>query len=390
MSRTTIPLIVLDDITARYVANAQVSVFQPGGTVAAVVYTGSTGATVRAQPILSDVYGRVAGYLDRGTYQINIVIPGRPTRVEFYDSTPGADGAIDTPWIASAAVTSTKLAADAVTTPKVIDAAITTPKLADLSVTTPKIADASITSAKIANNAVVPATIPDNSITSQKLAVGISAGNRTLLRRSIGSFRISYQDTAHTFLSVEGQPNRPFNSRLRNYYNYYYDNYYHFYGLDTAEVPTPVTLNNVSSTVSVTVHTGGTVTNGGHYGGYYGYYGYYNPYSYYYPYYYYQQYNATPEGSDLSVKVILDGVPYEMIDTAIQNNVPNVNIYRPYAYYYNPGVYNNIFLSKTFTGLAPGNHTWNIKISKGSFEYYNDFVSTGYSLLTIQEEPSVV
>lgn len=110
MARTEIPLIVLDPATGNAVVGASVTVRDRITGASSTVYAAETGATTVTNPRTTDAYGRVAGWIERGSYQFDISGTGLVSYTEYYESSPGGDGTIDTNWIASSAVTPQKSA----------------------------------------------------------------------------------------------------------------------------------------------------------------------------------------------------------------------------------------------------------------------------------------
>lgn len=110
MARTEIPLIVLDPATGNAVVGASVAVKDRVTGSASTVYAAETGATTVTNPRTTDAYGRVSGWIERGSYQFDISGTGLVSYTEYYESSPGGDGTIDTNWIASSAVTNIKIA----------------------------------------------------------------------------------------------------------------------------------------------------------------------------------------------------------------------------------------------------------------------------------------
>lgn len=153
--RIELPVVVLNPI-APYnpVENAQVSVVDRDTNLTATVYATSSGASQRVQPLLTDAAGRVDGWVERGSYELSITIPGRPVYIEYFEAGPAGDESIDTDWIEDAAVTTNKIANDAITVDKIAVDAVTTTEISNSSVTTAKIANSAINTSKIATAAV--------------------------------------------------------------------------------------------------------------------------------------------------------------------------------------------------------------------------------------------
>lgn len=111
MARTEIPIVVLSS-TGVPVQNASVQINARSGG-AATVFQFQVGVQTLANPVLTDVAGRVTGWLDRGAYDAVITATGLTPYTEQFDSVPGYDGAIDTAWLADGSVTAAKLASGA-------------------------------------------------------------------------------------------------------------------------------------------------------------------------------------------------------------------------------------------------------------------------------------
>jgi len=173
--RVEIPIVVLNPETSAPVSNAQVSIIDRETGGAGDVWTTETGGSLRAQPIITDSSGRVSGWIQRGAYEVEVTIPGRPSYTDYYEATPAKSASVDSEWIASEAITSNKIASGAVVTSK----------LSNDAVDTAQIKDGSITDTKLKNSASVDSDRPvstnnikNNAITSAKIAPGaISASN---------------------------------------------------------------------------------------------------------------------------------------------------------------------------------------------------------------------
>lgn len=172
MARTPIPLVVLDSTVSppTLVAGATVAVVDLADSSTATVYQDYTGLAERSQPLSTDTSGRVNGYLDRGSYKFTITIPSRAPYIEYWDSSPGSDGAVDEAWLANNSVSALKLKDGAVTATKFGTGAVTTAVLADDAVTAIKIAPGAVGNSEIAANSVATGQIQDDAVTVDKLA----------------------------------------------------------------------------------------------------------------------------------------------------------------------------------------------------------------------------
>lgn len=161
MARAEIDLVVnkVSATTARVSAGigATVNVYvrNADGTngAAATVYTTPNLGTTAANPITSDAAGRIAGWLDQGSYNLVVSGTGITTYTQPWEAgvVPGA-GSIGTTELANNSVTAPKLQSDAavdanraVGTDHIQDLAVSTGKIANLGVTTGKLADGSVT-----------------------------------------------------------------------------------------------------------------------------------------------------------------------------------------------------------------------------------------------------
>lgn len=346
MARTAIPVIVLDDVTGAFVQNAQVSITYRD-TSAAIVYQAETGGSTRTQPLLTDAQGRVDGWLDRGSYTITIVVPSRPTRTEYFDSSPGGDGSIDGVWISAGAVTGPKLAADAVDNTKILDGTVGPSELASSAVTTTKIAANAVDSTKLASDASVDANravgtnhLKDGSVTPAKLSAPMVLSDRTLAVKTANSFQV-------------GGGNGPLSSYIFPY-NYpsanqtYYRDFYYFWGGTTQ---TDESLDNVSDRVTVSVVTGGM---------------------------------APLFFGHVGLDLVLDGTPQSLLTTTVTNSIYTWNVWS-----YTAGSFDSLNVTKTFT-VPPGTHTWNVRVSFSNyFSIFGYWLSAGTSTVTIKETPAL-
>lgn len=177
-NRVELPIVVLNDQSPyNPIEGATATILNRSDSSEATVYTdsGATNDTI-TQPLSTDEAGRLTGWMDRGAYEIQIVIPGGTPYSEEFDAAPGSDGAVTTNWIADGAITGVKVSSaikDASTgtaslrtlgTGAVQAAAGNDPRLSDArtpldgSVTTAKIVDGAVTKAKLGADAagVVP------------------------------------------------------------------------------------------------------------------------------------------------------------------------------------------------------------------------------------------
>lgn len=109
MRRTEVDIVVFDPATGIAVQSAVVQIRERGTGNLATVYQAEAGSTTIANPLTTDVYGRVPGWVDRGDYYAEISGTGLADYVLYFDSAPGADGAIDNDWHEPASISADKL-----------------------------------------------------------------------------------------------------------------------------------------------------------------------------------------------------------------------------------------------------------------------------------------
>lgn len=90
------------------VAAASVQLNVRGGGAAAV-YAAQSGGAPLAQPLLADAYGRVTAWVDRGSYDAVVTIPGMAPYTIPFEIAPAGAGSIDSGWIAARTVPLAKL-----------------------------------------------------------------------------------------------------------------------------------------------------------------------------------------------------------------------------------------------------------------------------------------
>lgn len=111
MARVEIPVVVLTP-SGGPAGGASVQVDARAGG-AATVYAGETGATTLANPLTSDAFGRVVGWLERGAYNL-VVSPANnefTSYTEPFDAAPAGGGAIDNLWLPDGVVDGRTVAA---------------------------------------------------------------------------------------------------------------------------------------------------------------------------------------------------------------------------------------------------------------------------------------
>lgn len=182
--RVKIPIIVLKDANPTFpVEGAEVFIkFREGAEAPVYKNSGATNETL-SQPLSTAKTGAINGWLPRGSYEVDITIPGETPFVEYLDIAPGSEKAVETAWIAEEAITGVKVSS------AIKDAAAGTASLRTLG-TGEKQATAgndsrlsnertptanSVTTAKIAKEAITEEKLGSGAVTKAKLATGIGA-----------------------------------------------------------------------------------------------------------------------------------------------------------------------------------------------------------------------
>ena len=91
MGRTEIPLQILDPVTGTAIVGAQSRIVKRADGLDAIVYTGETGTQQATNPVASDQWGRVNGWLDTGRYSALISGGGLVPTTEHFDSVSTQD-----------------------------------------------------------------------------------------------------------------------------------------------------------------------------------------------------------------------------------------------------------------------------------------------------------
>lgn len=92
MARVEIPTVVLDPATGSAIAGASVEVRNRSTGNLSTVYLAETGSTTVTNPRVTDAYGRVNGWVERGPYQLEISGSGLTTYIEYLDAVPASQG----------------------------------------------------------------------------------------------------------------------------------------------------------------------------------------------------------------------------------------------------------------------------------------------------------
>lgn len=116
-------------------ASAQINI-RGGG--AATVYASETSGQNLPNPVITDVEGKITGWLDEGSYDVVVSGAGITTATRGLEIAKGAG----TFGLADNSVTTNKFADGAVTNPKLGSGSVATANIADSAVTTPKLVDA--------------------------------------------------------------------------------------------------------------------------------------------------------------------------------------------------------------------------------------------------------
>lgn len=104
MARVAIPITVIDG-AGNAKQGASVTVRKRSDSTLATLYAGETGGTTVANPLSTDVNGRVSGWIDRGAYKCTVAGSGITTYDEMLDAAPAADGSADSSWVQALAAT---------------------------------------------------------------------------------------------------------------------------------------------------------------------------------------------------------------------------------------------------------------------------------------------
>lgn len=129
MSRVAIPIVVLDS-TGAPKAGASVTAKKRSDGTNATVYQNETGGTTVANPMSTDSIGRVAGWLDRGAYNLVVTGSGITGFTEPFDAAPAGDATLDSAWPAAGSIDATAIATDAVGAAEIAAGAVGTSELA--------------------------------------------------------------------------------------------------------------------------------------------------------------------------------------------------------------------------------------------------------------------
>ncbi len=100
---------VLDPETGQAIVGASVEVRNRASGTLADVFLAEAGATTVSNPRTTDAYGRVSGWLERGSYQLEISGSGLTSFTDYLDAAPASTGSVDTGWLADGAVTAAKI-----------------------------------------------------------------------------------------------------------------------------------------------------------------------------------------------------------------------------------------------------------------------------------------
>lgn len=123
MSRVAIPIVVLDS-TGAPKSGASVTAKKRSDGTNATVYQNETGGTTVANPMSTDALGRVAGWLERGAYNLVVTGSGITGFTEPFDAAPAGDATLDSAWPAAGSIDATAIGTGAVTTAEILDATI--------------------------------------------------------------------------------------------------------------------------------------------------------------------------------------------------------------------------------------------------------------------------
>lgn len=98
MARAEIPIVAFTP-TGDFLSGASVYINLRSTGTATTVYNAETGTSTLTQPLTTDTRGRIQGWVERGSYEAQIVAAGFPTYVEPFEAAPAGDGGIDAAWL---------------------------------------------------------------------------------------------------------------------------------------------------------------------------------------------------------------------------------------------------------------------------------------------------
>lgn len=130
MARAELPIVVLNTTTGLPVSGASVAVKYRSSGLAATWWTQETGGTSSTASITTDASGRTSAWLDRGAYNCTVSGTGITTYTEPWDSSPGADGGIDSLWLPDNVIQARHLADKVVSAAEIADDTITASQIA--------------------------------------------------------------------------------------------------------------------------------------------------------------------------------------------------------------------------------------------------------------------
>jgi hypothetical protein len=128
--RTRVPLIALAPSGA-LLSGATVTITNRQTGTATTVYGSEFGGGVLPQPLVTDVRGRVPGWVERGAYSA-LFVSGTDTWSEDFESVPGRDKGVDSGWIDDSAVIARSLASGAVLLDKLGPNSVDASKISDV------------------------------------------------------------------------------------------------------------------------------------------------------------------------------------------------------------------------------------------------------------------
>lgn len=178
--RAEIPIVVLSESTPiSYVAGATVYVKVRATEATAKVFANSGASESElGQPLSSDSLGRITGWLERGSYKVEITIPGKSAYTEYLDIVPATDGSVTNSFLASEAVTGEKVASS------LKNGAAGTPTLRSLGTGATEAAagnDSRFSDERVPTaGSVTTAKLANGAVTTDKLATGVVAPPGTI------------------------------------------------------------------------------------------------------------------------------------------------------------------------------------------------------------------
>ena len=145
---------------------ALVTITVRGTGAPATVYDDATGLVAVTQPLVTDLNGNVAGWLNRGSYKARVTHPSFAPYDEAIESAPAQDHTMVSAWLAVGSVSPEMLAAGSITSDKIAAATVTGVALADGVVDASKVMAGTVDDAAISG---FPADVLTGALSGQAL-----------------------------------------------------------------------------------------------------------------------------------------------------------------------------------------------------------------------------